>query len=417
MAVTIDPNGAETIDGVATLVLNQGEGTQIVCDGTNWQISNKKTMRGYSDNIISTRVRPVATGSDSIALGKSANASNSNGFAAGNYSRASGLNSLALGSSVASGQNAIGINSPNGTYDVTAGAPNSVAIGLNSSNTGSTTATGSGAMALGGSYASGTDSFAAGVANNTSTYGAQAANAIAIGYQAKATSGHSVAIGGNGGTVASGAGAVALGGTNSLNNGIATASGVGSFACGDSTIASNTASVAIGYGLQASGYGSVAIGMSANSAIRGKYAYASAGFSSFRGGECQYGMVILVRQTADATATVLTVNDTTASTTNQVILPNNSAYAFTGTVVARRQAAGGTESAAWKVEGLIRREANAGTTTLVASTVTAISNVPSWTLALSADTTNGGLAVTATGAASTNIRWVATIQTSEVTYA
>jgi len=38
-------------------------------------------------------------------------------------------------------------------------------------------------------------------------------------------------------------------------------------------------------------------------------------------------------------------------------------------------------------------------------------------LALSADTTNGGLAITATGASSTNIRWVATIQTSECTYA
>ena len=37
-------------------------------------------------------------------------------------------------------------------------------------------------------------------------------------------------------------------------------------------------------------------------------------------------------------------------------------------------------------------------------------------MALSADTTNGGLAITMTGAASTNIRFVATIHTSEVTY-
>jgi hypothetical protein len=69
------------------------------------------------------------------------------------------------------------------------------------------------------------------------------------------------------------------------------------------------------------------------------------------------------------------------------------------------------------VEGLIRREANAASTVLVASTVTAIDNTPGWTLALSGNTTNGGLAITATGAAATNIRWVATIQTSEVTYA
>jgi hypothetical protein len=42
--------------------------------------------------------------------------------------------------------------------------------------------------------------------------------------------------------------------------------------------------------------------------------------------------------------------------TNQIILPNNSAYAFHGTIVARQQASAGTACAAWKIEGLIRRE-------------------------------------------------------------
>ena len=102
---------------------------------------------------------------------------------------------------------------------------------------------------------------------------------------------------------------------------------------------------------------------------------------------------------------------------NQIILPNNSAYAFHGTIVARQKAGDGTASAAWKVEGLIRREGSAGTTVLVNSATTVLDNTPSWGLALSADTTNGGLKIEATGAASTNIRWVATIHTSEVTYA
>ena len=105
-----------------------------------------------------------------------------------------------------------------------------------------------------------------------------------------------------------------------------------------------------------------------------------------------------------------------ASTLNQVILPNNSAYAFHGTIVARQQASQGTACAAWKIEGLIRREANAGTTVLVDSTTTVIDNTPSWGMALTADTTNGGLKITVTGASSTNIRWVATVNTSEVTY-
>jgi hypothetical protein len=99
------------------------------------------------------------------------------------------------------------------------------------------------------------------------------------------------------------------------------------------------------------------------------------------------------------------------------VLRNNSAFVFSGIIVARQQAAGGTASAAWRIEGLIRREGTAANTVLVASAINTISNVPGWTLALTADATNGALAITTTGAAATNIRWVATIQTSEVTYA
>jgi hypothetical protein len=39
-----------------------------------------------------------------------------------------------------------------------------------------------------------------------------------------------------------------------------------------------------------------------------------------------------------------------------------------------------------------------------------------WDVTLTADTTNGGLKIEVTGAAATNIRWVATVNTSEVTY-
>jgi len=100
-----------------------------------------------------------------------------------------------------------------------------------------------------------------------------------------------------------------------------------------------------------------------------------------------------------------------------MLIPNNSAYTFSGTVVAREKASEGTDVGAWEVKGIIRREANAGTTVLVNSVINEL-NVPTgWAVAVSADTTNGALAVTVTGVASTNIRWVATIQTSEVTYA
>ena len=134
-------------------------------------------------------------------------------------------------------------------------------------------------------------------------------------------------------------------------------------------------------------------------------------------GSSQTGMHVLIADTTDATAEALTANNDTAGSDNQVVLPNNSAFAFSGTIVARQQAADGTACAAWKVEGLIRREGSAGTTVLVNSATTVLDNTPSWGMALSADTTNGCLKLEVTGAAATDLRWVVTIDTSEVTYA
>ena len=298
---------------------------------------------------------------------------------------------------------------------------NSVALGNNSGGTPSVAITGAGAMALGGSYASGVDSFAAAVTDNTSTYGALGANSVAIGRTAKASLTASLALGYN--AVASGGGAIAIS-ARSAGTG-ATASAVAAIAIGDYAAASGAQSVAIGsvqsiYGPTATAIGATAIGSGAKAAQIGKYAYQ--GTDAFEGSVNvqgnQYGLLILGGLTTTATAKVLTSDGSgTAGSTNQLILSNNQAMAFTGTVVARQQAAGGTASAAWKVEGLIRREGTAASTTLVASTVTAISNVPAWAIALTADTTNGCLAVTATGAAATNIRWLSTIQTSEIIYA
>jgi hypothetical protein len=199
----------------------------------------------------------------------------------------------------------------------------------------------------------------------------------------------------------------------------AQASGTGSIAIGNhyysgTTYSSGGSSIAIGDDAEATQKFSVALGVSSLSIIAGKYAYAGGRFSAQ--GDSQTGVFVLRSDTTDATAEALTTNNTAAGTDDQIILPNNSAYAFHGTIVARQQASQGNACAAFEVKGLIRREANAGTTALVDSTITVIDNTPSWGMALTADTTNGGLAITATGASSTNIRWVATINTSEVTY-
>lgn len=328
----------------------------------------------YAENPV-TPTTPTAIGTNAFAIGSGANANGNYGISLGFVSDAKGNQSVAVGFNAdAEGVGSIAIgNQPD------AKSSYSTAIGANSSGNGSQAVTGAGAMALGGSYASGSNSFAAAIANNTATYGATGANSVAIGITNKAQSTWSSAVGG------------------SLN------------------IASDTgAAVTGGFTNTASGLYSRAGGRQAKADKYGKDVWASGQFSVQ--GDAQAGTFVLRSDTVDATPEALTTDNSAAANTNQIILPNNSAYAFHGTIVARQQASQGTACAAWKIEGLIRREGSAGTTVLVNSATTVLDNTPAWGMALSADTTNGGLKIEVTGAAATNIRWVATIHTSEVTY-
>ena len=127
----------------------------------------------------------------------------------------------------------------------------------------------------------------------------------------------------------------------------------------------------------------------------------------------------MARQTTDATATVIRSNGAAAGTTNQVILPNNSAYYFRGECIAGVTGAGDTKG--WYIEGVIKRGANAASTAIVgAATVTSLyadAGATTWAVTATADTTNGGLAITVTGQAATTIRWVCQIRTTEMVYA
>ena len=135
-------------------------------------------------------------------------------------------------------------------------------------------------------------------------------------------------------------------------------------------------------------------------------------------GVSQLGLLLLGVQTTDATATVLRSNTSAAGTTNQVILPNNSAYYFKGSVIAN--VTGAANGASWDFSGAIMRGATAGSTVFIGTPmlnrVGATAGATAWSITLTTDTTNGGLAVTVTGAAATTIRWVAKIETTEVTY-
>jgi hypothetical protein len=197
-----------------------------------------------------------------------------------------------------------------------------------------------------------------------------------------------------------------------------TASGQSSFASGGESTASSQYSFTHGFKSAASGDSSFALGnhITTNS-VTGRFSRGYAlGAGSQAQGETQKSDFFLSVRTTGNTATTVTVAGGAASTTNQVILLNNSAYRFKGTIIGKQS--GSTNVAAWDVDGIIVRGANAAATTLSLGNVTLVQNTPAWgTPTLAADTTNGGLRVQVTGAAATNIQWTAAIETTEVIYA
>jgi hypothetical protein len=201
---------------------------------------------------------------------------------------------------------------------------------------------------------------------------------------------------------------------------------------GANTSATGAYSVSLGgAGNSSSGFGSTNLGGNGNVAngtyaVAGGYSSTNRSIATFafaagnasRNGDAQAEMFVLRNITTDATPAVLTTNAAAAGTTTQVILPNNAAYHFKGSVIAN--VTGAANGAAWEFSGAIMRGANAASTVLIntpsINRIAASSGATAWTIALTADTTNGGLAVTVTGAASTTIRWVAKLETTEVTF-
>ena len=345
----------------------------------------------------------VSGNNDKIAIGTGATAGNNQSVLALGYyaaAGASGQSATAVGAlAVASGPHSTAIGS--GT-DAT--ATSATALGYNAQATGS-----SEAVAIGNSRAGGAGSFAAVIANNTSSYGATNTSSIAIGDRAKSTNYSAIAVGLL--TQATGDRSTSIGLQTQATANYATA-------IGSNTYANGTNSVSLGTNNYAQQYGSISIGFLSRSDQRHKFAFAGGGFNA-ASGSAQQGLFILRSDTTDATAEALTTNGSAASTDNQIVLSNNSAYGFTGTVIAREDSSSTNDFAVWEIKGGAVRAATASTTTLGSYNINKISEstgAANWSIALSADTTNGAVAITVTGEALHSIRWVATVNTTEVTY-
>lgn len=130
-------------------------------------------------------------------------------------------------------------------------------------------------------------------------------------------------------------------------------------------------------------------------------------------GDARSGQYVLRAQTTDATVTELFIDGSSV----RLDLPNDSVWGFNIMIVARRTDAN-DESAIYKFDGAIDRNATAATTALVGAggTKTVIDeDTAAWDTAISADTTNGSLKIDVTGEAAKNINWFAFVRTVEIT--
>lgn len=248
---------------------------------------------------------------------------------------------------------------------------NALAIGTDA------TANNASAVAIGHSYSAGNRSVAIGIAANSTSYGASGSYSLAMMRNAKAV----------------GADSISIGYFNTTNATYSAAIG------GANNVTESSASY------------SFASGQQAKSKIIGQKVHASGQFAA--AGDAQGSTFILRADTTDATATVLTTNNGSTGSNNQIVAASDTCITFDGTITAMQN--GAQAYASWRIEGLLVNDG--GTTTLANSATTVISNSSSWGMALSADNTNNALAITVTGEASHNIRWVANIRTTEVTYA
>ena len=221
---------------------------------------------------------------------------------------------------------------------------------------------------------------------------------------------------------------------------------------GDSNVASNTRSTAVGGTANTAGGINAFIGGGANNVATGTNATVAGGstntasgisswspggvqaftrgltgagaWSSGRiaaNGDTQVMAFHLSAQTTDATATRLTASAGAASATNTINLGNFSVY--TGRLQVTGKATGTSDVAVWHVDVSAVRGNGVATTALFQGASVALVPTTSngtgsaWRLDIAADTTNGGIAVTVTGAAATTINWSANYIGPQVTTA
>ena len=178
--------------------------------------------------------------------------------------------------------------------------------------------------------------------------------------------------------------------------------------------ASAATSVALGSGAetQLGADGSLAIGLQSLARNQGGVVQASGRFSS--NGDAQTGKYLLRGTTINSTPAELLIDGSGGSV--RLILTDDSTWTFRATITGHRTDVGDGH-AGYTVLGVIYRGSGAATTAIqgaINKTVIGESD-SAWDISVTADTTNGALKITVTGETGKIIRWLAMVETVEVT--
>lgn len=149
-----------------------------------------------------------------------------------------------------------------------------------------------------------------------------------------------------------------------------------------------------------------AVGYRAISSLYGAHSHASGYFAA--AGDAQHTRVVARATTADAVPTALFLDGAVF----RLLIPDNRTWAVKALIAARRT--DGTEHAGYEAACVAVKGA-AGSMILKSQSLTVIhEDVAAWTFSFAADTVNGGLTLLATGEIAKTIRWVATLDITQV---
>ncbi len=319
---------------------------------------------------------------------------NDNNIARGDYSVISGGydNSATGGYSTVSGGSG---NTATAFYSTVSGGQGNIASNVRSTVSGGyrNTASARGATVGGGGYdGDAGGNTASGIASTVSGGWSNEASgyyANVSGGQLNTSSAFGSTVGGGSGNYATAEVSTVVGGQDNL-------------ASGDrSVIVGGTSNTASGI------YSAIAGGYQASTTMFGELAQASGAFAN--AGDAQRSEFILRRATSDSIPTELYLD----GSSSQLNIPNNTVWNFVAHVSSLSSTG---DAGAYELKGLIKNIG--GTTSIVGSVqVSAIAeDQAAWDVSASADATNNALSINVAGANATDIRWVASVRITQVTY-